>query len=339
MSTAPKTENLPWVEKYRPQTLDELVSHEHIISTIEKFIKEDHLPHLLFYGPPGTGKTSTILACARQLYKPSHFNSMVLELNASDDRGINVVREQILNFASTRTIFKAGFKLVILDEADAMTNDAQNALRRVIEKFTENVRFCLICNYLSKIIPAIQSRCTRFRFGPLTTDQMLPRLQMVVDKEQVNMTADGKQALVALAGGDMRRVLNVLQSTHLAYGKVTEDNVYTCVGHPLRSDIKTIINWMLNEDFRSAYNNIQKLKVDKGLSLQDIVTELHHYIHKIDFPTASRMRLVKALAAAEERMCVGASEKLQLSAVVGAFAIVKNEIVLQAKEGKKKSCD
>ncbi|KAA0202988.1 hypothetical protein HAZT_HAZT003047 [Hyalella azteca] len=306
---------------------------------IEKFIKEDHLPHLLFYGPPGTGKTSTILACARQLYKPSHFNSMVLELNASDDRGINVVREQILNFASTRTIFKAGFKLVILDEADAMTNDAQNALRRVIEKFTENVRFCLICNYLSKIIPAIQSRCTRFRFGPLTTDQMLPRLQMVVDKEQVNMTADGKQALVALAGGDMRRVLNVLQSTHLAYGKVTEDNVYTCVGHPLRSDIKTIINWMLNEDFRSAYNNIQKLKVDKGLSLQDIVTELHHYIHKIDFPTASRMRLVKALAAAEERMCVGASEKLQLSAVVGAFAIVKNEIVLQAKEGKKKSCD
>ncbi|KAF2360327.1 Replication factor C C-terminal [Trinorchestia longiramus] len=334
MVTSANTGNLPWVEKYRPQSLDELVSHDHILSTIEKFIKEDHLPHLLFYGPPGTGKTSTILACARQLYEPKHFNSMVLELNASDDRGINVVREQILNFASTRTIFKAGFKIVILDEADAMTNDAQNALRRVIEKFTENVRFCLICNYLSKIIPAIQSRCTRFRFGPLTTDQMLPRLQMVVQEEKVDMTTDGKQALVVLAGGDMRRVLNVLQSTHLAYGKVTEDNVYTCVGHPLRSDIKTIINWMLNEDFQTAYCNIQQLKVAKGLSLQDIVTELHHYIHKIDFSTRSRIALVQGLAAAEVRMCAGASERLQLSAVVGAFALVKNDVTLQAKHEK-----
>ncbi|KAG0722760.1 Replication factor C subunit 5 [Chionoecetes opilio] len=179
-----KNVNLPWVEKYRPETLQDLISHEDIISTIERFIDTDHLPHLLLYGPPGTGKTSTILACARKLYTPKEFNSMVLELNASDDRGIGVVRERILNFASTRTIFKSGFKLVILDEADAMTNDAQNALRRVIEKFTENVRFCLICNYLSKIIPAIQSRCTRFRFGPLASEQILPRLNYVIEQEQ-----------------------------------------------------------------------------------------------------------------------------------------------------------
>ena len=152
-------------------------------STVNKFIKEEQLPHLLFYGPPGTGKTSTILACARQLYKPQSFGSMVLELNASDDRGINIVRGQILDFASTRTIFKGGYKLIILDEADAMTNDAQNALRRIIEKYTENVRFCIICNYLSKIIPAIQSRCTRFRFAPLSPDQILPRLEHVVEAE------------------------------------------------------------------------------------------------------------------------------------------------------------
>lgn len=152
-------------------------------STVNKFIKEEQLPHLLFYGPPGTGKTSTILACARQLYKPQSFGSMVLELNASDDRGINIVRGQILDFASTRTIFKGGYKLIILDEADAMTNDAQNALRRIIEKYTENVRFCIICNYLSKIIPAIQSRCTRFRFAPLSPDQILPRLEHVIEAE------------------------------------------------------------------------------------------------------------------------------------------------------------
>ncbi|KYB25741.1 Replication factor C subunit 2-like Protein [Tribolium castaneum] len=122
--------NLPWVEKYRPSSLDDLVSHDDIIKTIGKFIREDQVPHLLFYGPPGTGKTSTILACARQLYTPAQFSSMVLELNASDDRGIGIVRGQILTFASTRTIFKSGFKLIILDEADAMTMDAQNALRR-----------------------------------------------------------------------------------------------------------------------------------------------------------------------------------------------------------------
>lgn len=187
------TQNLPWVEKYRPKTLDDLISHKDIISTINKFVHEDRLPHLLLYGPPGTGKTSTILAVAHQIYSPKEFNSMVLELNASDDRGIGVVRGQVLNFASTRTIFKSGFKLVILDEADAMTQDAQNALRRVIEKFTENTRFCIVCNYLSKIIPALQSRCTRFRFGPLTTEQIVPRLDYVITQENLNVTEDGKK--------------------------------------------------------------------------------------------------------------------------------------------------
>merc|ERR1712106_421120 len=180
-----ETPNLPWVEKYRPNALDDLISHEDIISTIRTFISQDKLPHLLFYGPPGTGKTSTILACAKEIYPPKLFNSMVLELNASDDRGIGIVRGQVLNFASTRTIFNKGYKLIILDEADAMTNDAQNALRRIIEKYTENTRFCIICNYLSKIIPALQSRCTRFRFGPLKQDQMVSRLEYVIAQESV----------------------------------------------------------------------------------------------------------------------------------------------------------
>ena len=146
---------------------------------------------------------------------------MVLELNASDDRGIGVVRGQILNFASTRTIFNSGFKLVILDEADAMTQDAQNALRRIIEKFTDNVRFCLICNYLSKIIPALQSRCTRFRFGPLNSEQILPRLEHVCEEENVQIEEDGKEALISLAHGDMRKVLNILQSCAMAFPKVS----------------------------------------------------------------------------------------------------------------------
>jgi len=316
--------NLPWVEKYRPGQLDELISHQDIISTIQRFISENRLPHLLFYGPPGTGKTSTILACARQLYSPGEFNSMVLELNASDDRGIGVVRDQILSFASTRTIFKSGFKLVILDEADAMTNDAQNALRRIIEKFTENTRFCLICNYLSKIIPALQSRCTRFRFAPLTKQQMMPRLEHVIEEESVNITDDGRKAIVTLAEGDMRKSLNILQSCSMAYPEVNEETVYTCVGHPLRTDISNIVNWMLNESFSSCYNKIQTVKIAKGLALQDILTEVHQYVHRIDFPMDVRIHLLDKMAETEHRLTSGTSEKMQLSALIAAFQVARD---------------
>ncbi|XP_014258872.1 replication factor C subunit 5 [Cimex lectularius] len=320
--------NLPWVEKYRPSTLDELISHDEIIKTINRFIDENQLPHLLLYGPPGTGKTSTILACAKKLYTKTQFSSMVMELNASDDRGIGIVRGQILNFASTRTIFKSGYKLIILDEADAMTNDAQNALRRIIEKFTENVRFCLICNYLGKIIPALQSRCTRFRFGPLDTQQIIPRLGFVIEQENVKATEDGKKALIELAGGDMRKVLNILQSTATAFPIVNEDNVYTCVGHPTKSDITNILNWLLNSDFVSAYNMVHELQINKGLALVDILHEVHTYIHKIELPSEVLIELLIKLADIEHRLSIGASDKLQLSAVVSAFFIARSSIVV-----------
>lgn len=171
------------MEKYRPTDLSELIAHQDIVTTINRFIDEDKLPHLLLYGPPGTGKTSLVLACARKLYG-DNFRSMILELNASDDRGIDVVREQIKTFAGTKRLFSSGFKLIILDEADAMTQIAQNALRRVIEQYTANVRFCLICNYVGKIIPAVQSRCTKFRFAPLSGDQISARLNVIIANEQ-----------------------------------------------------------------------------------------------------------------------------------------------------------
>ncbi|KAF7396179.1 hypothetical protein HZH66_007041 [Vespula vulgaris] len=313
------TTNLPWVEKYRPKKLEELISHEEILKTIKKFIDENQLPHLLLYGPPGTGKTSTILACAKTLYKPAQFNSMVLEMNASDDRGIGIVRGQILNFASTGTMYRSGFKLIILDEADAMTNDAQNALRRIIEKYTENVRFCIICNYLGKIIPALQSRCTKFRFGPLQSEQILPRLNEVIEQENLKVTDDGKQALMTLCGGDMRKVLNILQSTWLAFGSVTEETVYSCVGHPLPVDIKNIANWLLNESYELSYCKIQDLKIKKGLALQDILTELHLFVHKIEFPDYILINLVIKMAEIEKRVAVGCSEAVQLNALVAAF--------------------
>ena len=325
--------NLPWVEKYRPSALEDLVSHEDIITTIRKFLSEDKLPHLLFYGPPGTGKTSTILACAKEMYTSKQFGSMVLELNASDDRGIGVVRGPILNFASTKTIFNTAdsFKLVILDEADAMTADAQNALRRIIEKFTDNVRFCLICNYLSKIIPALQSRCTRFRFGPLGPSQVLPRLRTIVEAERVSCTDDGEKALLSLAQGDMRKVINILQSCSMAFDEVNEDNVYTCVGHPLKADISNMVEWMLNEPFTKAYDKIQRLKILKGLSLQDILTEVHLFVHRLDLPSKIKIHLLIKMADLEHRLIGGASEKIQLGSLLSAFQVTREMIAEEVK--------
>lgn len=287
----------PWVEKYRPGKLSNLISHDEIIATINKFTDENQLPHLLFYGPPGTGKTSTILACAKQLYSPGQFKSMVLELNASDDRGINIVREQILNFASTRTIFNDKFKLIILDEADAMTNDAQNALRRIIEKYTENVRFCIICNYLSKIIPALQPRCTRFRFAPVLPEQIMPRLKHIIEAEQLKVDEDGLKAIIQLSRGDMRKVLNILQSTWIAFKEINEENVYLCVGHPLKSDIEYIINCLLSvKDFEACHDEIAKTKLNRGVALEGIITELHLVVMRIGFPPRVLNQLLIKLA-------------------------------------------
>ncbi|KAH9913984.1 P-loop containing nucleoside triphosphate hydrolase protein [Epithele typhae] len=222
-------DNLPWVEKYRPVTLDDVVSHQDITSTIEKFIEKDRVPHMLFYGPPGTGKTSTILAVARRIYGPS-FRRQILELNASDDRGIDAVRVQIKNFAETHM----------------MTTAAQSALRRVIEQYTRNVRFCIICNYVNKIIP------------------------------HVKLTPEGKQALLKLSKGDMRRALNVLQACHAAYDLTGEEEIYNY--------IEAIVNSMLQDEFTTSYNSIDHaIKTDRGLALPDLINGAYEYIETIEF--------------------------------------------------------
>ncbi|KAF8630171.1 hypothetical protein AX15_003116 [Amanita polypyramis BW_CC] len=323
----PENENLPWVEKYRPVTLDDVVSHKDITSTIERFIEKNRLPHLLFYGPPGTGKTSTILAVARRIYGPN-YRKQILELNASDERGIDVVREQIKQFAETRTLFAKGFKLIILDEADMMTQAAQAALRRVIEHYTKNVRFCIICNYVNKIIPAIQSRCTRFRFSPLPIPEVEKRINNVITTENVNIIDDGKKALLKLSKGDMRRALNVLQACHAAYDSIGENEIYNCTGNPHPSDIETIVNSMLSDEFTTSYTMINSLKTERGLALQDLITGAYEYLETIELKPQAKVYLLDHLATTEYRLSTGASEKIQLTALLGAF---KNAVEISAK--------
>jgi len=207
-----------------------------------------------------------------------------------------------------------------------MTRDAQSALRRIIEKFTENVRFCLVCNYLSRLIPAIQSRCTRFRFAPLAPDQMIPRLRHIAVSEHVNLVEDGEMALLTLAGGDMRRAINILQSTAMAFGEVNEVNVYLCVGQPMPMEINACLSHLLNATFTTAFEKLDQLRTHKGYALADIIGPLCELVLRLDAPNELLCSLTVALAEIEARLAVGCSDRMQLAGVVSAFLLSRARI-------------
>ncbi|OJK04853.1 hypothetical protein ASPACDRAFT_109816 [Aspergillus aculeatus ATCC 16872] len=342
-------DNLPWVEKYRPNTLDDVSGHQDILATINKFVEANRLPHLLLYGPPGTGKTSTILALARRIYGSKNMRQMVLELNASDDRGIDVVREQIKTFASTKQIFSmapaaasggsslAAFKLIILDEADAMTATAQMALRRIMERYTANTRFCIIANYTHKLSPALLSRCTRFRFSPLKERDIRVLVDQVIEKEQISIQPEAVDSLVTLSKGDMRRALNVLQACHASSiplpmkdapqdqprpepETITNETIYDCIAAPHPADIEEIMRTLLNtSDITSCLNTINTIKTNKGLALADILSALGDQLQRVEVPAQTRITWLEGLAEIEWRLAGGGSETMQTGGLVGVI--------------------
>ena len=307
------------------------------------------LPHLLLYGPPGTGKTSTVLALARQIYGAKNMRQMVLELNASDDRGIDVVREQIKTFSSTKQIFAtaprpgdagalATFKLIILDEADAMTATAQMALRRIMEKYTANTRFCIIANYTHKLSPALLSRCTRFRFSPLKDADIRSLVDRVIGDEAIDIRPDAVDALVKLSKGDMRRALNVLQACYasstplpppdqprpdarsLQHDQITQSTIYECIASPHPADIQSILNTLLSPscDVTMCLQTINKIKAQKGLALADILTALSEELVMKDVPSQTMVAWMDGLADIEWRLSGGGSDAVQTGGMVGA---------------------
>jgi replication factor C subunit 3/5 len=244
-------------------------------------------------------------------------------------RTLQVVRNEIKEFAGTKQLFNKGVKLIILDEADAMTSDAQFALRRIIEKYTRNARFCLICNYVSKIIPALQSRCTRFRFAPLSRNQIEGRLKAVAEAEHCNATQDGIDAILRLSGGDMRRVLNLLQSTAMANAVVDEKNVYLTSGAPLPVDIDAILDLLMNSDFRSATSQIADLCSSKGYALVDILAELTDRIVCLELDSVALASLLDGMSNVEYRLAFGTDEKIQTASLVGVFVKTREMIELK----------
>jgi len=323
----PAASQLPWVEKYRPSSLQELVAHEDIVRMIERMMNKKQLPHMLLHGPPGTGKTSTIVALAKTMFKEK-YKSMTLELNASDARGIDVVRDQIKTFVSVKQLFgstgsaQGQPKLVILDEADNMTNTAQFALRRMIEQYAPNARFILICNFSSKIIPALQSRCTKLRFAPLNEEQITGRLEHVAKCEGVELTADGAKAIVTVGNGDMRKVLNIFQTTFMGHqSRVDAQAVYDSTGVPPPADIDRFVRTLMNGSvsFAAGLRSLQELLRSKGYAVDDFLQLMHRQLLEIDLPQAQRLQLTIALADIDWRLKQGGSERVQLAAIVGAF--------------------
>ncbi|KIW09578.1 uncharacterized protein PV09_00450 [Verruconis gallopava] len=355
-------DTLPWVEKYRPNTLDDVEGHKDILATINKFVEANRLPHLLLYGPPGTGKTSTILALARHIYGAKNMRQMVLELNASDDRGIDVVREQIKTFSSTKQIFStaptsqatnslATFKLIVLDEADAMTSTAQMALRRIMEKYTANTRFCIIANYTHKLSPALLSRCTRFRFSPLKEQDIRRLVDHVIEAEDVKIEEEAIKALVKLSKGDMRRALNVLQACHASStplqppgalkidaktvkrDTITEATIYDCIAAPHPADIRIIRDTLLTtSDVTSCLQTINELKNNKGLALADILSNLADQLNELDVPAQTRITWLEGLSEIEYRLSGGGSETVQTGGMVG---VIRNGAELMLHQSRK----
>lgn len=316
-------EYLPWVEKYRPQKIDEIISHDQNIESIKKMLKEGSLPHLLFHGTPGTGKTSLILALANELYGNSK-KLMMLKLDASDDRGINSVRDEIKGFAEKVNMFKQGVKLIILDEADSMTFDAQFALRRIIEKYSETTRFCLICNYENKIIPAIRSRCANFRFSPIKKEHVYYKLGDICQKENIKFEDGVLETISLLSKGDLRKSINFLQSLSLQSNYLTINMCYKIAGVPSYDEVKYIMSLLLNDDvlYDECMTVLNNQITNKGYSLSIVLKELLLYMlnNEIDNIDSSKLsNILSELADLENKVVKSTFNDIYIGCLIGIF--------------------
>ncbi|KAI9473717.1 MAG: replication factor C subunit 2 [Benjaminiella poitrasii] len=313
--------NQPWVEKYRPKTMDDISSQEQAVLVLKKALQSENLPHLLFYGPPGTGKTSTILALANELYGPKLIKTRILELNASDERGIQIIRDKVKNFSRTTVTNKVEgypcptYKIVILDEADSMTKDAQSALRRIMETYSKTTRFCLICNYVSRIIEPITSRCAKFRFKSLPVSDLEERLQMICEKEGVNLAANTLKTLIDCSGGDLRKAITFLQSGYNLQGKnpITPRMISEMAGIIPEETMSELIDiWINRDDIKEIQKKVQHI-MNEGYSGENIMNQIHDAIIKNDsLNTLQKAKISQYMGTVDIDLVQGADEHLQI---------------------------
>lgn len=314
-----------WVEKYRPHTLAEIVGHPEVTDRLKSYVKTKGMPHLMFVGPAGTGKTTSAIALARELYGTEGWSYNFHELNASDERGIGIVRGKIKDFARTRPMGEAEFKIIFLDEADALTSDAQAALRRTMERYAATCRFVLSCNYSSRIIEPIQSRCAVFRFKPLKADDMKAYLRKIAKTEKLEIAQDGLEAILYVARGDLRKAINTLQVSATQGKQITEDTVYqaTATAHP--EEVRKLLETALKGDFLAARTGLDELLISYGLSGEDVIRQIHRSVFDLPIPDALKIRLVDRIGEAEFRLVEGSNERVQIEALLAHFAALGSE--------------
>ena len=304
-----------WAEKYRPKNLDDMVNQREIVERLKSFVKSRNVPHCIFAGPPGTGKTTAAVCLARNLYGEA-YREHLMELNASDERGIDVVRETVKTFARVKSIGEIPFKIMILDEADNMTSDAQQALRRTMERYTGTCRFIMCANYSGKIIEPIQSRCAPFRFTYLPREEHDHYLKEIATKEKVKLTPEGLEAIFEVCGGDLRRAINTLQSAASLGKPVDSKVVYSVTGKANPADVQKMLKVAMDGDFVEARKQLREMIQKYGLAGSDIIRQIHTEIFRGDVPEKWKIKLADIVGEVDYRLVEGADEEVQLSALL-----------------------
>lgn len=312
-----------WTEKYRPKKFSEIRGQKDIVGRIQGFIERKNMPHVLFSGPAGVGKTTLALVIARELYG-DEWKSNFLELNASDERGIDVVRVKVKDFARTKGLGDVPFKIIYLDECDALTREAQQALRRTMENYTNTTRFILSCNYSSKIIDPIQSRCAIFRFKPLEEKDLHQLIDKIAETEHLKISKEAKAALIEASGGDVRRLENLLQACASQTDKIDEDTVFQIASFAKPRELDDMLVHAVKGEFLKAKEILLKVMLDYGLSGLDVIKQIQQAVWKIkELSDREKLELVKLCGEAEFRMVEGSDEVIQLEALLAAAAMVK----------------
>ena len=312
-----------WTEKYRPKNLDEVVGQKHVTERLKAYVSSNNMPHLLLTGPAGTGKTTCSLALAKEMFG-DEWKGNFIELNASDERGIDVVRGKIKEFARTAPLGSAEFKIIFMDEADALTSDAQAALRRTMEKFSKICRFILSCNYSSKIIDPIQSRCAVFRFKPLSREDVSEYLNKIVTNEGIQIDDDAMEALVHVARGDMRRAVNSLQVAAAQSDRIDVDTIYQTTGLANPEEVKKMLETALSGNFIGARDKLDEIMIEFGLSGQDIIKQIHASYFELSIGDSEKVRLMDKTGEVEFRIIEGSNERIQLEALLAYIVTIGN---------------
>ncbi len=309
-----------WTEKYRPQIFDEIVGQDGIIKKVRSLTNSMNIPHLLFAGPAGTGKSTLALIVVKELYG-ENWRENYLELNASDERGIDVVRQKVKDFARTKPIGKVNFKIIFLDEADALTKEAQQALRRTMENYSSNCRFIMSCNYSSKIVDPIQSRCVVFRFKLLEKKDIEKRVKLIAEREKLEISSDSIETLYEDSEGDCRRVINLLQACASISSKITSELVDTLSSTARPADIKIVLEYALSGDFLKAKEKLLDVMLRESISGSDIIKSIQKEIWNLQVDSEIKVKLTEKTGEVEFRLVEGSDEFIQLESLLASFVL------------------